>query len=216
MSIRAALVEDNEDPRMGMKKLLERSPRLRVAADYPDTESALADLPRHKPDVVLMDVKLPRMHGVECVRLLKALLPTVLVVMLTVHDDNDSLCNSILAGADGFFLKDTVPFRLDEATEELRNGGSPMTPQVAHRILQRFRKGDPEPTIVENMTPGEQKGREQLALGNRCKEISDQLGISLAAKNHTGIEQMVSGRVRRGVNLARHAIPQLRASLDRL
>src|SRR5882672_3267096 len=95
MSIRVALVEDNDNLRRSMKSLLQRSPPLRVVADYPDAESALADLVRHKPDVVLMDVKLPKMDGVECVRILKTLLPTVLVVMLTVHDDNDSLFNSI-------------------------------------------------------------------------------------------------------------------------
>jgi len=179
MSIRVALVEDNDDLRKSMKSLLQRSPPLRVVADYPDAESALADMPRQKPDVVLMDVKLPKMDGVECVRQLKTLLPTVLVVMLTVHDDNDSLFNSILAGADGFLLKDTVPSRLIEAIEEVRNGGSPMTPQIARRIVQRFRKADPEPAEMEKLTPREREVLEQLALGNRYKEISDKLGISL-------------------------------------
>jgi DNA-binding NarL/FixJ family response regulator len=126
-----------------------------------------------------MDVKLPKMDGVECVRLLKNLLPSVLVIMLTIHDDNDSLFNSILAGADGFLLKDTVPSRIVEAIEEVCNGGSPMTPQIARRIVQRFRKTDPQPADVENLTPREREVLEQLALGNRYKEISDTLGISL-------------------------------------
>jgi DNA-binding NarL/FixJ family response regulator len=173
------LVEDNEDLRTSMKRLLQRSAGLKIVADYGDAESALADIARHKPDVVLMDVKLPKMDGVECVRLLKTLLPTVLIIMLTVHDDNDSLFNSILAGADGFLLKDIVPSRLVEAIEEVRQGGSPMTPQIARRIVQRFRKGGPEPAIVENLTPREREVLEQLALGNRYKEISDNLGISL-------------------------------------
>ena len=179
MSIRVALVEDNDDLRMSMKSLLKRSARLRVVADYSDAESALADLVPHKPDVVLMDVKLPRMDGVECARLLKSLLPTVLIIMLTIHDDNDSLFNSILAGADGFLLKDTVPSRLVEAIEEVCQGGSPMTPQIARRIVQRFRKTGSEPANVENLTPREREVLEQLALGNRYKEISDNLGISL-------------------------------------
>jgi len=179
MSTRVALVEDNEDLRTSMKRLLQRSAGLKIVADYADAESALADIARHKPDVVLMDVKLPKMDGVECVRLLKTLLPTVLIIMLTVHDDNDSLFNSILAGADGFLLKDIVPSRLVEAIEEVRQGGSPMTPQIARRIVQRFRKGGPEPAIVENLTPREREVLEQLALGNRYKEISDNLGISL-------------------------------------
>jgi len=179
MSIRVALVEDNDDLRTSMKSLLKRSARLRVVADYSDAESAPADLVRHKPDVVLMDVKLPRMDGVECARLLKSLLPTVLIIMLTIHDDNDSLFNSVLAGADGFLLKDTVPSRLVEAIEEVCQGGSPMTPQIARRIVQRFRKTGSEPANVENLTPREREVLEQLALGNRYKEISDNLGISL-------------------------------------
>src|SRR5262245_6183224 len=117
MSTRVALVEDNEDLRTSMKRLLQRSTGLRIVADYGDAESALADIARHKPEVVLMDVKLPKMDGVECVRLLKTLLPSVLIIMLTVHDDNDSLFNSILAGADGFLLKDIAPSRLVEAIE---------------------------------------------------------------------------------------------------
>ena len=179
MSIRVALVEDNDDLRTSIKSLLKRSARLRVVADYSDAETALADLVRHKPDVVLMDVKLPKMDGVECVRLLKNLLPTVLIIMLTIHDDNDSLFNSVLAGADGFLLKDTVPSRLVEAIEEVCQGGSPMTPQIARRIVQRFRKTGSEPAGVENLTPREREVLEQLALGNRYKEISDKLGISL-------------------------------------
>ncbi|MGH7972771.1 MAG: response regulator, partial [Limisphaerales bacterium] len=154
-NIRVALVEDNDDLRMSVKRLLQRSPRLRVIADYPDAESAMADVVRHKPDVVLMDVKLPKMSGVECVRVLKDLLPTMLIIMLTVHDDNDSLFNSILAGADGFLLKDTLPSRLVEAIEEVCKGGSPMTPQIARRIVQRFRKNDPPPPTLENLTPRE-------------------------------------------------------------
>jgi len=179
MNTRVALVEDNDDLRMSIKSLLKRSPRLRVVADYADAESALADIVRHQPEVVLMDIKLPKMDGVECVRLLKGLLPTVLIIMLTIHDDNDSLFNSILAGADGFLLKDTVPSRLVEAIEEVRNGGSPMTPQIARRIVQRFRKNDAAPPSMESLTPREQEVLEQLALGNRYKEISDKLGISL-------------------------------------
>jgi DNA-binding NarL/FixJ family response regulator len=179
MSTRVALVEDNDDLRKSLKRLLQRSPQLSVVADYPDAESALADAVRRKPDVVLMDVKLPGMDGVECVRRLKSLLPTVLVVMLTVHDDNDSLFNSILAGADGFLLKDTGRSRLVEAIEEVVAGGSPMTPQLARRIVQQFRQADPQPATLKDLTARELEVLEQLALGHRYKEISDKLGISM-------------------------------------
>jgi DNA-binding NarL/FixJ family response regulator len=179
MSVRVALVEDDNDLRASMVRLLKKSPGIRVVADYADAKSALADVARHKPDVVLMDVNLPEMDGVQCVRLLKALLPAVHVLMLTVHDDNDSLFNSILAGADGYLLKDTVPSRLLAAIREVCSGGSPMTPQIARRIVQRFRKNDPDPMNIENLTPREMEVLKQLALGNQYKEISDSLGISL-------------------------------------
>jgi DNA-binding NarL/FixJ family response regulator len=179
MNVRVALVEDDNDLRMSMKSLLERSSWLRVVADYADAESALADITRRKPEVVLMDVNLPRMDGVECVRHLKTILPAAHVLMLTVHDDNDSLFNSIVAGADGYLLKDTVPSRLLAAIQEVRGGGSPMTPQIARRVVQCFRKSDPARANLENLTPREMEVLEQLALGNRYKEISDKLGISL-------------------------------------
>lgn len=179
MNIRVALVEDNDDLRRSLKRLLQRSPKLSVVADYPDAESALMGVVRCKPDVVLMDVELPRMNGVECVRELKGRLPTVLVVMLTVHDDNDSLFNSILAGADGFLLKDTERSRLVEAIEEVVAGGSPMTPHLARRIVQQFRKADPQPASLKELTSRELQVLEQLAQGHRYKEISENLGISM-------------------------------------
>jgi DNA-binding NarL/FixJ family response regulator len=178
MNVRVALVEDDNDLRASMVRLLNKTSEIRVVGDYADAKSALADIARHKPDVVLMDVNLPEMGGVECVRPLKALLPTVHVIMLTVHDDNDSLFNSILAGADGYLLKDTVPSRLLAAIREVCSGGSPMTPQIARRIVQRFRKSEPAPTNMENLTPREVEVLKQLALGNQYKEISDNLGVS--------------------------------------
>ena len=179
MNVRVALVEDDNDLRLSLKSLLEKSSWLRVVADYADAESALEDMARSRPDVVLMDVNLPKMTGVECVKQLKTILPQTNILMLTVHDDNDSLFTSILAGADGYLLKDTVPSRLLAAIEEVRSGGSPMTPQIARRVVQCFRKNDPVRAKMENLTPREMEVLEQLALGSRYKEISDKLGISL-------------------------------------
>ena len=179
MNTRIALVEDDNGLRASMVSLLKRTSWIRVVADYADAKTALADIARRKPDVVLMDVNMPEMSGVECVAHLKALLPAVYILMLTVHDDNDSLFNSILAGADGYLLKDTVPSRLLAAIREVCSGGSPMTPQIARRIVQRFRKGEPAPTNVENLTPREMEVLKQLALGNQYKEISANLDISV-------------------------------------
>jgi DNA-binding NarL/FixJ family response regulator len=179
MNVRVVLVEDDNDLRASMVKLLKKASGIRVVADYADAKSALADVVRHKPDVVLMDVNLPEMNGVECVRPLKLLLPEVHILMLTVHDDNDSLFNSILAGADGYLLKDTVPSRLMAAIREVSIGGSPMTPQIARRIVQRFRKTEPAPTNIENLTPRETEVLKQLAMGKQYKEIGENLDISM-------------------------------------
>jgi DNA-binding NarL/FixJ family response regulator len=179
MNTRIALVEDDNGLRASMVSLLKRTSWIRVVADYADAKSALADIVRRKPDVVLMDVNMPEMNGIECITHMKALLPAVHILMLTVHDDNDSLFNSILAGADGYLLKATVPSRLLAAIREVCSGGSPMTPQIARRIVQRFRKSDPAPTDIENLTPREMEVLKQLALGNQYKEISANLNITV-------------------------------------
>jgi DNA-binding NarL/FixJ family response regulator len=178
-AIGVALVEDDHDLRSSLVSLLRKAPGLRVVADYPDGETALADVVRHKPNVVLMDVNLPGLNGVECARRLKALLPGTQVLMLTVHDDNDSLFNSILAGADGYLLKDTVPAQLVSAIQEVHLGGSPMTPQIARRVVQHFRRSAPSRAQVEELTPREMEVLEQLARGHRYKEIGDSLGITM-------------------------------------
>jgi DNA-binding NarL/FixJ family response regulator len=99
--------------------------------------------------------------------------------MLTVHDDNDSLFNSILAGADGYLLKDTVPLQLVSAIREVYQGGSPMTPQIARRVVQHFRRSVPARASVEVLTPREMEVLEQLARGQRYKEISENLGLTM-------------------------------------
>jgi DNA-binding NarL/FixJ family response regulator len=177
--IRLALVEDNGGLRSSLVSLLQKAPGMLVVADYPDAETALTDLPRRKPDVVLMDVNLPALSGVECVRRLKPLLPGTQVLMLTVHDDNDSLFDSILAGADGYLLKDTVPSQLVAAIHEVHSGGSPMTPQIARRVVQHFRKSSAVRADVEGLTPRELEVLEHLARGHRYKEISESLGLTM-------------------------------------
>jgi len=177
-SVRCFL-EDDEGTRTSLVRLLSRASGFRVVASYGDGESALADLARQAPEVVLMDIHLPQMDGTECVRRLKALLPEAQFIMLTVYEDNDRLFNSLLAGANGYLLKRTPPARLLEAIREVRAGGSPMTPQIARRVVQHFRLRPAEPTTVSALTPREREVLEQLTRGYRYKEISDHLSISM-------------------------------------
>jgi DNA-binding NarL/FixJ family response regulator len=154
-------------------------PALRLAGDYPDAETALRELPLHPPHVVLMDINLPGMNGVECVRQLKTLLPETQVLMLTVYEDSDSLFNSLKAGASGYLLKRTASARLVEAIRDVNSGGSPMTPQLARRVVQFFTKPVEGGEGMSRLTPGEREFLDQLAKGYAYKEIADRMNISI-------------------------------------
>src|SRR6266702_4524915 len=138
MPIQVAIVEDDEGIRSSLGALIRRAPALRLAGDYPDAEVALKEIPLRPPDVVLMDINLPGLNGVECVRQLKSALPAVQFLMLTVYEDNDSLFNSLKAGASGYLLKRTASARLLEAIADVHAGGSLMSPQLARRVVQFF------------------------------------------------------------------------------
>ena len=173
-----AIVEDDEEIRADLSHRISGSPAFELLAGYADAESALADLPRHTPDVVLMDINLPGMDGVECVRRLKPKMPKAQFVMLTVYEDNNRLFKSLMAGASGYLLKRMSPARLLTAIREAHEGGSPMTPQIARRVVQHFQQ-IPEPSSeLQKLTPRETDVLKQLAKGFRYKEIVDNLGIS--------------------------------------
>src|SRR5258706_6865959 len=163
MPIKVAIVEDDEGIRSSLGALIRRAPALRLAGDYPDAESAITEILRRPLDVVLMDINLPGVNGVECVRQLKSVLPAVQFLMLTVYEDGDSLFNSLKAGASGYLLKRTASARLLEAIEDVHAGGSPMTPQLARRVVQYFAKPATNDSSVSNLTPGEKEFLAQLA-----------------------------------------------------
>lgn len=178
LPIRVAVVEDDEEIRANLTYLLGTNAAFQTAGSYRDAESALADIPRIKPDVVLMDINLPRLSGVECVRQLKLKLPQVQFMMLTVYEDSNRLLKSLMAGASGYLLKRTRPEQLLAAIQEVYQGGAPMTPEMARRVVQHFHKR-PEPAPeLPKLTPREQDVLEQLAKGALYKEIEENLHIS--------------------------------------
>lgn len=179
MPIKVAVVDDDEGIRTSLAALIRRGQNFRLTGDYPDAETALKEIPRRPPDVVLMDINLPGMNGVECVRQLKTSVPGVQVLMLTVYEDSDSLFNSLKAGASGYLLKRTASARLLEAIRDVYEGGSPMTPQLARRVVQFFSKPSAEDSEVSKLTPGEKEFLEQLAQGYAYKEIADRMKISI-------------------------------------
>src|SRR5580765_4901043 len=179
MLINVAIVDDDEGIRTSLAALIRRAQNFRLTGDYPDAETALKEIPRHPPDVVLMDINLPGIKGVECVRQLKTSVPDVQFLMLTVYEDSDSLFNSLKAGASGYLLKRTASARLLDAIRDVHSGGSPMTPQLARRVVQYFAKPPSSDTAVSNLTPGEKEFLAQLANGYAYKEIADRMNISI-------------------------------------
>ena len=179
MQIKVVIVDDDEEIRASLAALIRRSPNMRLIGDYANAEIALKEIPRHAPDVVLMDINLPGMKGYECVRQLKATRPEVQFLMLTVYEDSDSLFNSLKAGASGYLLKRTASSRLLEAIRDVYNGGSPMTPQLARRVVQFFSKPAEGDSSLSELTPGEREFLGQLANGYAYKEIADRMKISI-------------------------------------
>jgi DNA-binding NarL/FixJ family response regulator len=178
MPIQVAIVEDDEEIRANLTHRIGRNSGFRLLRAYGDAETALADLPRQQPDVVLMDINLPGMDGVECVRQLKPKMPDSQFVMLTVYEDSNRLFKSLVAGASGYLLKRTSPAKLLEAIKEAHGGGSPMTPQIARKVVQHFQQMPAPSSEVQRLTPRETDVLNQLAKGFRYKEIVDNLGIS--------------------------------------
>jgi DNA-binding NarL/FixJ family response regulator len=176
--IQVAIVEDDEEIRASLTHRIDGNASFKLLCSCADAESAVAKLPLCKPDVVLMDINLPNMNGVECVRILKAAIPDTQFIMLTVYEDNNRLFQSLTAGASGYLLKRTSSAKLLSAIREAHAGGSPMTPQIARRVVQHFRRMPNPLSDCEKLSPRESEVLDQLAKGFRYKEIVDNLGIS--------------------------------------
>jgi DNA-binding NarL/FixJ family response regulator len=182
MPITISIVEDNDKLRGTLAKVIGRAEGFKFISDYGTAEDALADLPKVKPEVVLMDINLPGMNGVECVRKLKTLLPQTQVMMLTVYEDTENIFNALAAGANGYMLKRTPTKELIEAIREVHRGGSPMTTHIARMVVQSFQKpvaAAPAPAGGElsELSEREQQVLDLLAQGLIYKEIADKLNI---------------------------------------
>ncbi|WCJ58405.1 response regulator transcription factor [Fontisphaera persica] len=178
MAIAVAIVEDNDQLRGTLARVIDRAEGFRCVGQHASAEDALAALPQQKPDVVLMDINLPGLNGVECVRRLKPLLPQTQVVMLTVYEDTDNIFNALAAGASGYLLKRTSRDELLAAIKEVHAGGSPMTAHIARKVVQSFQRAGPSPQPAENLSPREQEVLDLLSQGFLYKEIAERLGVS--------------------------------------
>src|SRR5690349_13899447 len=178
MAITVSIVEDNEQLRGTLARVINRAEGFRCVSQYASAEDALKDLPQVKPEVVLMDINLPGINGVECVRQLKQVLPQTQVMMLTVYEDTENIFNALAAGAAGYLLKRTKSAELLEAIREVHGGGSPMTTHIARKVTQSFQKAGPSPQPTENLSEREQQVLDCLSQGFLYKEIAEKLGIS--------------------------------------
>jgi len=180
MAIKVSIVEDNDQLRTTLAKMIARSEGFECLGHHPSAEAGLAAIPNEKPDVVLMDINLPGMNGVECVRKLKQILPNTQVVMLTAYEDTENIFNSLAAGAAGYLLKRSKSQEILDAVRDVLNGGSPMSTHIARKVVQSFQsRPAAAPSEPEaELSPREQEVLNLLSQGFMYKEISDKLGIS--------------------------------------
>jgi len=177
--ITVSIVDDEADLREHIAGYLSAAGNIRCKSAYASAEEALQFLPRDKPDVILMDINLGDMDGIECVRRLTALMPEAQVLMLTVFEDTEKIFRALAAGASGYLLKRLSPKKLLEAIEEVCAGGSPMSAPIARKVVQSFKTAAPAGQPTVELSPRERSVLDGLAEGLVYKQIADQLGVSI-------------------------------------
>ena len=180
MTITVSIVEDDVSLRSIYAKWLKQAEGFRLLSQFGDGLQALAALPEQRPDVVLMDINLPGLNGVECVRQLKTVLPATQFVMITVYEDPDRIFTALAAGATGYLLKETAREDLLAALRDVHRGGSPMSSGIARKVVQCFRNPAPArpESELQKLSTREQEVLDLLARGYLYKEISEALKLS--------------------------------------
>jgi DNA-binding NarL/FixJ family response regulator len=184
MNIRVALVEDNERVRGSLAMLVGGTPGFELVGSFSDAESAIEHLPATQPDVVLMDVQLPKQSGIECVRKIKPQLPRTQIIILTVYQDEDCVFDALRSGAVGFLRKDTAPAEILEAIRDAHQGGSPMSSGIARLVVAHFHPNDMKgsaqsPPPLVHLSPREEEILQFLVKGYRYKEVADACSCSI-------------------------------------
>lgn len=181
--ITVSIVEDNEPVRNTLARSLDRAEGFQCLSQFSNAEAALEALPKERPQVVLMDINLPGINGVECARRLKQIAPEIQIIMLTVYEDTENIFNALMAGATGYMLKRTPRAELLAAIKDVHRGGSPMTTHIARKVVQALQQrpatpATPQQASSEVLSAREQEVLDCLAKGFLYKEIAEKLGIS--------------------------------------
>ena len=177
--ISVSIVDDEKELRQSIATFVDGTPGFKCVSTYSTAEAALKGLPADKPDVVLMDINLGGMNGIECVEQLKAATPAIQVLMLTVYEDTDQIFRALEAGATGYLLKRSSPTRLLQAIREIHAGGAPMTSSIARKVVASFQKSRQAGAKETHLSPREEMVLNCLAKGLTYKQIADQLQISI-------------------------------------
>ena len=178
-NIRVSIVDDELDLRENISGYVDAAEGFRCVSVHASAKDALARLPEEKPDVVLMDINLGGMNGIECVRQLKPLVPETQIVMLTVFDDTEKIFSALAAGASGYLLKRLAPPKLLDAIREVHEGGSPMSAPIARKVVQSLQSTPSRADSGADLSPREREVLEGLAEGQAYKQIAEKLGVSI-------------------------------------
>ncbi|MBS1918990.1 MAG: response regulator transcription factor [Bacteroidetes bacterium] len=185
MSITLIIVEDLEEVRDGLKNFIGLSSDFKILDTYQTAEEALVGIPALKPDIVIMDINLPGISGIDCIRQLKNIIPSSQFIMFTVYENDEKVFEALKAGASGYILKNTGLVQLIQSLKELHEGGSPMSANIARKLVNVFQKNENNLPSIESLTNRENEMLQLLSKGLLYKEISDKMSISInTVKQH--------------------------------
>jgi DNA-binding NarL/FixJ family response regulator len=177
--VKVAIIEDRREIRDGLTMMINFTEGFKCIGSYRSMEEALARLPHQLPDVVLSDIGLPGMDGIDGIRILKEQFPQLTILMLTVYDDNDRIFDALCAGACGYLLKKTPPARIVESLNEALAGGAPMSPEIARKVITLFREVRPPERVDYDLTPHETRLLKLLVEGHSYKTAAGELNVSV-------------------------------------
>jgi DNA-binding NarL/FixJ family response regulator len=175
---RIAIVEDNQTIRESLVEFVHTDPECRCICVCATAEEALQAIPECRPEIVLMDIELPKLSGIECAAQIKRQLPSIQIIMVTVYEDTERIFKALRAGACGYLLKRCTPEQLVAAIREVREGGAPMSREIARKVIASYQNPMPASTGFEELSPREREILELLAQGFSNKEIAHRVGVS--------------------------------------